>query len=163
MKILGLSFFYHDSAAALIEDGKPIRMAQEERFSRKKNDPSFPKKAIDFVLKEAKIKSDDLDYVVFYEKPFLKFDRIIKTNLMTFPYAPKAFIESFKNLFLQKIWIKNLISDELNIPDNKILFSEHHLSHAASSFFCSPFQESAILTVDGVGEWAVSTSRYWQR
>jgi len=157
MKILGLSFFYHDSAAALIEDGVPIYIAQEERFSRKKNDSSFPKQAINFVLEESKTKPEDLDYVVFYEKPFLKFDRIVRTDLLTFPYAPKTFIESFKALFLQKIWIKSLISDELNIPDNKVLFSEHHLSHAASSFFCSPFQESAILTVDGVGEWAVCT------
>ncbi|MCX7697944.1 MAG: hypothetical protein N2114_00560 [Candidatus Goldbacteria bacterium] len=157
MKILGLSFFYHDSAAALLIDGEPIAMIEEERFSRKKNDSGFPKNAINFVLNYAGIKSSDLDYVIFYEKPFLKFERIFKTSFFSFPFAPKVFSESLKHLFLKKIWIRQIISEELNIDHSKILFSEHHLSHASSSFFCSPFEKSAILTIDGVGEWAVTT------
>jgi carbamoyltransferase len=157
MKILGLSFFYHDSAAALVVDGVPVSMAQEERFSGKKNDHEFPKGAVDFVLKEGGITAKDLDCVVFYEKPFLKMERIIKTDLATFPSAPQVFIESVKNLFLKKIWIRAIAAKELGISPDKILFSEHHLSHAASAFFSSPFEKSAIVTVDGVGEWAVTT------
>ncbi len=157
MRILGLSFFYHDSAAALVIDGIPVSMAQEERFSGKKNDAEFPKGAIDFVLKETGIKATDLDWVVFYEKPFLKMERILKTDMAVFPLAPRVFIKSVKNLFLKKIWIRAIIAKELGIASDKILFSEHHLSHAASSFFSSPFEKSAILTVDGVGEWAVTT------
>lgn len=157
MKILGLSFFYHDSAAALLIDGVPVAMAQEERFSRKKNDSKFPSLAIDFVLNEAGINRSDIDYVVFYEKPFLKFDRIIKTLLATFPSHPKVFVETLKHLFLNKLWIRSLIAQELKISAQKILFSEHHLSHAAASFLCSPYGEAAIITVDGVGEWAVTT------
>jgi len=157
MKILGLSFFYHDSAAALLIDGKPVAMAGEERFSRKKNDSGFPSLAIRFVLEKAKITPQDLDYVVFYEKPFLKFDRIIKTFFATFPSSPLVFIEGIKHLFLNKLWIRSLIAKELEIDSKKILFAEHHLSHAASAFLCSPYEEAAIITVDGVGEWAVTT------
>lgn len=157
MKILGLSFFYHDSAAALLVDGVPIAMAQEERFSRKKNDSDFPSLATTNVLKEAGVEPSDLDYVVFYEKPFLKFDRIFKTLLATFPSSPKVFVEALKHLFLHKLWIRSLISKELKINSEKILFSEHHLSHAASAFFCSSYEEAAILTIDGVGEWATTT------
>jgi carbamoyltransferase len=157
MRILGLSFFYHDSAAALVVDGVPVSMAQEERFSGKKNDHEFPGGAIDFVLKEGGITAKDLDFIVFYEKPFLKMERIIKTDLTTFPLAPRVFLESVKNLFLKKIWIRAIIAKELGVPSDKILFSEHHLSHAASAFFSSPFEKSAIVTVDGVGEWAVTT------
>lgn len=157
MKILGLSFFYHDSAAVLLIDGKPVAMAGEERFSRKKNDSGFPSLAIRFVLEEAKITPQDLDYVVFYEKPFLKFDRIIKTFFATFPSSPIVFIEGIKHLFLNKLWVRSLIAKELKIDSKKILFAEHHLSHSASAFLCSPFDEAAILTVDGVGEWATTT------
>ncbi len=156
MKILGLSFFYHDSAAALLIDGLPRAMAEEERFSRKKHDSGFPEKAIDFVLGEAKIKAADLDYVVFYEKPFVKLDRIFKTTFQSFPFAPKVFRESVKSLFLDKLWVRELISRKLEINPDKVLFSEHHLSHAASAFLCSPFKEAAILTVDGIGEWATT-------
>lgn len=156
-KILGLSFYYHDAAAALIIDGKPIAMSEEERFSRKKHDSNFPKLAIDFVLQEAGISAKDIDYVVFYEKPFLKLERIIKTDMSVFPMAPRVFVESIKNLFLKKIWIRNIIVKNLGISPEKILFSEHHLSHAASTFFASPYDKAAILTVDGVGEWAVTT------
>jgi carbamoyltransferase len=157
MKILGLSFFYHDAAAALLIDGTPVAMAQEERFSRKKNDSKFPSLAINFVLEEAGIKVGDIDYVVFYEKPFFKFDRIFKGLLATFPSNPKIFIEALKHLFLNKLWIRLLITKELKIDPRKILFSEHHLSHAASAFLCSPYDEAAILTVDGVGEWTTTT------
>lgn len=157
MKILGLSFFYHDSAAALLIDGKPVAMSEEERFSRKKNDFEFPINAINFVLDYGGINASDLDYIVFYEKPFLKFDRIFRTIFFSFPFAPKVFAESLKHLFLKKLWIRQIISENLGVESNKILFSEHHLSHAASTFFCSPFEKSAILTVDGVGEWAVTT------
>lgn len=157
MKILGLSFFYHDSAAVLLDDGNPIAMAEEERFSRKKHDSGFPLGAIKFVLEEANVSISNLDYVVFYEKPFLKFDRIMKTLLETFPCSPNVFIETTKHLFLDKLWIRSLIFNKLNISPKKILFSEHHLSHSASTFLCSPFDKAAILTVDGVGEWAVAT------
>ena len=157
MKILGLSFFYHDSSAALLVDGKPVAMAGEERFSRKKNDSGFPSLAIKFILEEAKIKPQDLDWVIFYEKPFFKFDRIIKTLLATFPSSPSVFVEAIKHLFLNKLWVRSLIVKELKIDSKKILFAEHHLSHSASAFFCSPFKEAAILTVDGVGEWATTT------
>ena len=156
MKILGLSFFYHDSAACLLVDGQPAAMAEEERFSRKKHDSGFPKLAIDFVLNKTGLKAKDLDWVVFYEKPFLKFERIIKTGLETFPGALGVFRESVKHLFLDKLWIRQLISSELGIDPKKVLFSNHHLSHAASAFFCSPYDKAAILTVDGVGEWATA-------
>lgn len=156
-RILGLSFFYHDSAACLLIDGIPVAMAQEERFSRKKNDSAFPTLASVFVLKTGGISAHDLDYVVFYEKPFIKFERIMKTSLATFPFAPLTFQASIKSLFTDKIWIRNMISKELGVPSEKILFSEHHLSHAASAYYCSPWDEAAILTVDGVGEWATAT------
>ena len=157
-KILGLSFFYHDAAAVLlVVDGVPIAMSEEERFSGKKHDSGFPKNAINFVLKEANISINDLDYVVFYEKPFIKFDRILKINFSNAPFSPRVFINSIKNFFMDKMWIRSLINSKLEISSEKILFSEHHLSHAASAFFCSPFEKSAILTVDGVGEWAVTT------
>lgn len=152
-KILGLSFFYHDSAAALLVDGKPVAMAEEERFSRKKNDPGFPELAIKFVLEEAGLSAKDLDYVVFYEKPFLKLDRIFKNALSTFPFSPWAFVLAIKNLFISKLWIRALIAKKVGIDADKILFSEHHLSHAAATYLCSPFDKAAILTVDGVGEW----------
>jgi carbamoyltransferase len=156
-KILGLSFFYHDAAAALIVDGKPIAMAEEERFSRKKHDSEFPILAAEFVTKQAGLAFKDLDYIVFYEKPFLKFERIIKNDLATFPVAPQVFVESLKKTFLDKLWIRAIIAKRLKVKPSKILFAEHHLSHAASAFYCSPFDESAIVTIDGVGEWAVTT------
>jgi len=157
MKILGLSFFYHDSAAALVIDGVPVAMAEEERFSRKKHDSNFPKRAINFVLDYSCVKFPELDYIVFYEKPFIKLDRIFKTSFSTFPFTPLVFAKAIKSLFLDKLWIHSLIFKETGISSEKILFSEHHLSHAASSFFCSPYEKAAILTVDGVGEWACTT------
>lgn len=157
MRILGLSFFYHDAAAALLVDGIPLAMAEEERFSRKKHDSGFPQKAVNFVLESTQTSAKDLDYVVFYEKPFLKLERIFKTVLKTFPNSSSLFRESMKTLFLDKLWVRDLISRKLNLDPSKVLFCEHHLSHAASAFLCSPFENSAILTIDGVGEWAVTT------
>jgi len=153
-KILGLSFFYHDAAAALLIDGVPVAMAEEERFSRKKHDSGYPGKAIDFVLSRAGVSPEELDYVVFYEKPFVKFERVLKTLIATWPWTPIVFAQSVKSWFIDKLWIRNIIARGLKIDSGKILFSDHHLSHAASAFFSSPYEEAAILTIDGVGEWA---------
>ncbi len=157
MYILGISCYYHDSAAALLKDGVLVAAAEEERFSRKKHDFGFPHQAIDFCLKEAGINGQDLDYAVFYEKPLLKFERILLSTLQTFPQSYAFFRESMIAWFNEKLWVKGQILTELDIPDEKLLFVEHHLSHAASAFFCSPFEEAAILTVDGVGEWTTAT------
>lgn len=157
MRILGLSFFYHDAAACLLEDGVPVAMAEEERFSRKKHDSGFPSRAIDFVLRAGGVDAEALDAVVFYEKPFLKLDRIIKTALTSFPWAPRAFAESMKHLFVHKLWIRDLIARTVGIDPAKVFFSAHHLSHAASAFFASPFDKAAVLTIDGVGEWATAS------
>jgi len=157
MRILGISCFYHDAAAALIEDGQLIAAAEEERFSRKKHDSGFPKLAIQFCLDTAGIGVQDLDHVVFYEKPFVKFERILTTALQVVPKSWKVFGDAMTTWLLDKLWVKNYIHQELGLPADRILFSEHHLSHAASTFLCSPFDEAAILTVDGVGEWATAT------
>lgn len=154
MNILGISCYYHDAAAALLCDGQLVAAAEEERFSRLKHDFRFPRNAISFCLEAAKITNSDLDYVVFYEKPSHKFDRILKTVLQTYPQSWKLFQESMTTWALDKIWIASTLKSEFKMPRNKILFCEHHLSHAASAFLCSPFEEAAILTVDGVGEWA---------
>ncbi len=157
MNILGISCFYHDAAAALLVDGHLIAASEEERFSRKKHDSGFPKLAIQFCLDEAGISVNDLDYVVFYEKPFVKFERILMTALQSVPKSWKVFGDAMTTWMLDKLWVKNYFRRELGISNDKILFSEHHLSHAASTFLCSPFDESAILTIDGVGEWACAT------
>jgi carbamoyltransferase len=157
MFILGLSFFYHDSAAALLHDGVLVAAAEEERFSRNKHDQGFPKLSIEFCLKEAGIAPGDLDYVVFYEKPMQKFDRLMMTALGAYPKTWSVFGESMIALFDKKLWIKNLISEEIGVEAEKILFVEHHLSHAASAFFASPYDEAAILTIDGVGEWTTAS------
>jgi carbamoyltransferase len=157
MYILGISCFYHDSAAAIIEDGVLIAAADEERFSRKKHDYGWPQQAIDFCLKSAGITAQDLDYVVFYEKPLEKFSRILLTTLQMFPQSYAVFREAMVGWFDEKLWIKGHILTTLDIPDEKLLFVEHHLSHAASAFFCSPYEEAALVTVDGVGEWTTST------
>jgi len=158
MYILGISCFYHDAAAALLKDGELVAAAEEERFSRKKHDFDFPEKAIRFCLDFAGISGKDLDYVVFYEKPFQKFERILMTSLKTFPKSWKVFRESMITWLGDKLWIKSIIKDRLGIDDSKLLFTEHHHSHAASAFYPSPFEEAAILTIDGVGEWTSSTS-----
>lgn len=154
MYILGLSCFYHDAAAALIKDGKLIAATEEERFSRKKHDSGFPEQAINFCLEFAGITADDLDFVVFHEKPFLKFERILKTAILTYPKSAGVFSEAMKNWLAEKLWIKNIIRQKLNIDSDIILFTEHHLAHAASAFLVSPYDQAAILTIDGVGEWA---------
>jgi carbamoyltransferase len=157
MNILGVSCFYHDSAAALLVDGKLVAASEEERFSRKKHDAGFPKLASRWCLDQAGIGVNDIDYVVFYEKPFVKFERILTTALQVVPKSWKVFGDAMTTWLLDKLWVKNVIRQDLGISPDRILFSEHHLSHAASTFLCSPFDESAILTVDGVGEWATAT------
>jgi len=157
MYILGISCFYHDAAAALIKDGKLIAAAEEERFTRVKHDFDFPENAIHFCLDYAGISNNDLDYVVFYEKPFHKFERILMTTLQNFPKSWKVFREAMLIWLGDKLWVKSIIKDKVGVEDKKILFGEHHLSHAASAFYPSPFKEAAILTVDGVGEWTTAT------
>ena len=157
MNILGISCYYHDAAAALLRDGQLIAAAEEERFTRVKHDFSFPKSAIQFCLDTAGIRGSDVDYVAFFEKPFRKFDRILMTVLQTYPLSYKVFRESMITWMIDKLWVGATISAELGIPKDRVLFCEHHLSHAASAFLCSPFDEAAILTVDGVGEWVTGT------
>ncbi|MBX7182501.1 MAG: hypothetical protein K1X82_10335 [Bacteroidia bacterium] len=164
MKILGISAYYHDAASALIEDGEIISAAQEERFTRKKNDPSFPVNSIKYCMDEGALQLHELDAVVYYEKPFLKFERILSDFVESAPFGIKQFIKSMPIWVKQKLFIKNEIKKELELLDEKIdwnktklLFSKHHLSHAASSFFTSGFSESAILTIDGVGEYSTAT------
>jgi len=161
--ILGISAFYHDSAAALIIDGKIIAAAQEERFSRKKHDSSYPFHAIEYVLKEAKLKLNEVNYITFYEKPFLKFERLLETYVAFAPKGFKSFSMSMpiwlgEKLFQKKILYNELRNHDENFHDiNKIYFSEHHFSHAASAYYPSPFNDATILTLDGVGEWATTT------
>ncbi len=157
INILGISAYYHDSAASLVQDGEIIAAAQEERFSRKKHDFRFPTNAIEYCLKEANIEAKDLDYVGFYDKPFLKFERILDTYLAYAPMGFKSFIKAIPLWIQQKIWMKQMIQDEFPEFEGKIIFPEHHESHAASAFFPSPFQESAFLTLDGVGEWCTTS------
>ncbi len=157
MNILGISCYFHDAAAALLQDGQLIAAAEEERFTRKKHDPSFPVNAIEFCLRRGRIRSEELDLVVFFEKPFLKFERILTSAMQTFPRSCSVFRESMIAWLTDKLWVKGLIRQTLGVSADRILFSDHHMSHAASAFFCSPFDEAAILTVDGVGEWATAT------
>src|SRR5688572_7837369 len=157
MNILGISCFFHDAGAALLQDGTLVAAAEEERFSRKKHDYGFPSQAIDFCLRTGGIRGQDLDMVVFFEKPFLKFDRILRSSMAAFPKARGVFQESMLAWMTEKLWVKGLIRQNVGVDESKIVFSDHHLSHAASAFFCSPFEEAAILTVDGVGEWATAT------
>ncbi|KKU10004.1 MAG: hypothetical protein UX13_C0023G0004 [Candidatus Woesebacteria bacterium GW2011_GWB1_45_5] len=156
MKILGISCFYHDAAAALLVDGKIVAATEEERFSRKKHDSGFPEKSIDFCLKTAGITAKDLNWVVFYEKPFTKFERMAKTFLSTAPKARKSFASAYRVWLKDKLWIKSKIAGHIKISPRKILFTKHHLSHAAVSFYTSPFDSAAILTCDGVGEWTTT-------
>ncbi len=161
--ILGISAFYHDSAACILVDGKIVAAAQEERFTRKKHDPSYPYNAVEFVLKYANLKLSEVDQIVFFEKPFLKFERLLETYVA---FAPRGFISFAKAMPLwikEKLFQKNLLFNKLKKhdqnykSDQNIFFSDHHLSHAASAFFPSPFDEAVILTADGVGEWATTT------
>ena len=157
MYVLGISAYFHDASAALFKNGQLIAAIEEEKLSRIKHDYSFPENAIDFCLKEANILSNELDYVVFYEKPFIKFERIIKTAIWGFPKTFKLFQESMRGWLFDKLWISTTIQSKLNVSRDKIVFSNHHLSHAASSYYCSPFNKAAIVTFDGVGEWATTT------
>ena len=161
--ILGISAFYHDSAAALIIDGNIVAAAQEERFSRKKHDPSYPYNAVEFVLKHSNLKISQIDHIVFFEKPFLKFERLLETYLA---FAPRGFISFCMSMPIwlrEKLFHKKFLFEKLQLHDksfkdiNKIKFCEHHYSHAASAFYPSPFEEAVILTLDGVGEWATTT------
>ena len=164
MYVLGISAFYHDSAACLIKNGNILAASQEERFTRIKHDQSFPSNSISFCLKEAGIKLSDVEIIAFYDKPFLKFDRLIETYLA---FAPKGFLSFSKSIPIwvkDKVFQKNNIINELKKIDNskinfnnKLIFSEHHLSHAASAFYPSPFEEAVILTMDGVGEWTTTS------
>ncbi len=164
MKILGISALYHDSAAAYVEDGVIVAAAQEERFTRKKQDASFPVHAIEFVLSEAGKTVSELDAIVFYDKPLLKFERLLETYYMNAPRGIKSFLAFAPVWMKEKLFFKRLIREHLRTIDPKwdsktvpLLFTAHHLSHAASAFFPSPFEEAAILTIDGVGEWATAT------
>ncbi|HPN73149.1 MAG TPA: carbamoyltransferase [Candidatus Omnitrophota bacterium] len=154
--ILGISAYYHDSAAALLENGNIIAAAQEERFTRKKHDPSFPSKAVEYCLKEAGVEPGDLDVVAFYDKPFVKFERLLETYLAYAPSGIWSFIQAMPPWIKKKLFMKEHIKSELGYQ-GRIIFPEHHHSHAASAFYPSPFEEAAILTVDGVGEWATVT------
>ena len=161
--VLGISAFYHDSAAAIIVNGEIIAAAQEERFTRKKHDASYPKNAINYVLKEAGLKLNEVDHIVFYEKPFLKFERLLETYIGFSPSGFKSFSMSMPLWLSEKLFQKKMLFDALKEQDNnfndikKINFSEHHVSHAASAFFSSPYEDAIILTLDGVGEWATTT------
>ncbi len=156
MDILGVSCYFHDAAAAFLRDGLLVAAAEEERFSRIKHDFSFPRRAIQYCLREAGIRGSDLDYVVFFEKPFRKFDRILMSVLGGYPRTCGVFRESMIAWVIDKLWVASTLEKELGVSKDRILFSEHHLSHAASAFLCSPFEEAAILTVDGVGEWTTA-------
>ncbi len=156
MNILGISAFYHDSAACLVRDGEIIAAAQEERFTRKRHDAGFPKCAVEYCLEEAGIKVADLDYVGFYDKPFIKFERILETYLSIAPSGMKQFLAAIPIWLKDKLWTRENIRKHLDYS-GPVLFSEHHESHAASAFYPSPFEEAAVLTMDGVGEWATTS------
>ena len=160
MRILGISAFYHDSAAALVEDGEVIAAAQEERFSRIKHDAGFPRQAIRYCLREAAAAPEQVDYIAFYEKPFLKFERILETYLAFAPRGFRSFRMAMPLWLHEKLFQRRVIERELaRVSEGwkpRLLFGDHHMSHAASAFYPSPFEEAAILTVDGVGEWATT-------
>jgi carbamoyltransferase len=157
MRILGLSALFHDSAAALLVDGMPVAAVQEERLSRRKNDATFPIAAAEYCLDQAGLEPEELDAIVFYERPMLKFDRILTSALRAFPHSWRSFPHAMKNMLGEKAWVRGIISSRLGVPGGKILFTEHHQSHAAAAFLTAPTQRAAILTADGVGEWATLT------
>lgn len=163
MRILGISAFYHDSAAALVEDGHILAAAQEERFTRKKHDSSFPTNAIEYCLREARVALDELDHVIFYDKPFLKFERLLETYVALAPRGFRSFKMAIPLWLREKLFQKSLLGRQLGdicekFDSSRLLFCEHHLSHAASAFFPSPYSEAAVLTMDGVGEWATTST-----
>src|SRR5690242_16604748 len=163
MKILGISAHYHDAAAALIVDGLPVAAVQEERLSRRKNDAAFPMNAIEWCLEHAGLEPEQLDAVVFYERPMLKFDRILTCALRAFPRSWRMFPKAMKNALGEKLWVRGIISSHLGVPGRKVLFTEHHQSHAAAAFLTAPTRRAAILTSDGVGEWATLTAGIGER
>src|SRR6266496_4046352 len=154
MNVLGISAHYHDSAAALVVDGVPVCAVQEERLSRHKGDAAFPLLAIEWCLQNAGVEPDELDAVVFYERPMLKFDRVLTCALRAFPQSWRAFPKAMKNLLGEKVWMRGIISSHLGVPGHKVLFTEHHQSHAAAAFLTAPPHRAAIMTADAVGEWA---------
>jgi carbamoyltransferase len=164
MKILGISAYYHDSAAALVDDGRIIAAAQEERFSRKKHDPGFPRNAVAYCLREAGVRLAEIDSVVFYDKPWVKFERMLETYLGFAPKGLKSFLTSMPLWLKEKLNLKSLLMRELAATGGcraaelpPLLFTEHHQAHAASAFFPSPFERAAVLCLDGVGEWATTS------
>ena len=163
MNILGISAHYHDSAAALVVDGVPVCAVQEERLSRRKNDASFPLAAIEWCLDRGGLETTDLDAVVFYERSMLKFERILTCALRAFPRSWKTFPHAIKNSLGEKVWVRGIISSHLGVPRRKILFTDHHASHAAAAFLTAPTRRAAILTADGVGEWATLTVGHGER
>jgi len=156
MYVLGISCYYHDAAACLLDDGRVVAAAAEERFSREKHDSSFPGQVIDYCLRNARIGIDDVDYVGFYEKPIEKFDRILETFLSVAPWGFRSYMEGIPLWMRKRLWIRSDIKDRLDY-DGEVLFAQHHQSHAASTYYASPFEEAAVLTVDGVGEWNTTT------
>ena len=163
MKILGLSAHYHDSAAALVIDGVPVCAVQEERLSRRKSDAAFPLLAIEWCLGQAGLEPSELDAVVFYERSMLKFDRILTCALRAFPRSWRSFPQAIKNTLGEKVWVRGIISSHLGVSRDKILFTDHHASHAAAAFLTAPTRRAAILTADGVGEWATLTEGQGER
>jgi carbamoyltransferase len=163
VNILGLSAHYHDSAAALVVDGVPVCAVQEERLSRHKNDAAFPAQAVEWCLERAGIAPEALDAVVFYERSMLKFERILTTALRTFPRSWRSFPHAIRNTLGEKVWVRGIISSHLDVPRRKIFFTDHHAAHAAAAFFTAPTRRAAILTADGVGEWATLTAGRGER
>src|SRR4051812_25981306 len=155
-RVLGISAYYHDSASALVEDGRIVNAAQEERFTRVKGDASFPQQAIGWCLDDAGVSIEEVDHVVFYEQPVVKFERLLTSYLATAPRGLRSFLSSMPSWLTSKLWLEREIARELGIR-RRIWFGTHHLSHAASAFFPSPYEEAAILTIDGVGEWSTAT------
>ena len=168
MDILGISAFYHDSAACLVRDGRIFAAAQEERFTRVKHDFGFPINAIRYCLEETGLRPEELDYVAFYDKPFLKFERLLETYVACAPRGFRQFAMAMPVWLREKLFMKDQLVREFRKLDakfdaDKLLFAEHHFSHAASAFYPSPFDEAVVLTLDGVGEWATSTVSRWRR
>ncbi len=156
-RILGISAYYHDSAACLVEDGRIVAAAQEERFTRKKHDASFPSRAVEYCLRQAGITTTDLDHVGFYEKPLVKFDRLLETYAACAPRGWKSYLMAMPLWLSEKLWMSGDIQEHLEGYTGEVFFGEHHESHAASAFYPSPFDQAAIVTIDGVGEWATSS------
>src|SRR6516165_6204875 len=163
MRILGISAFYHDSAVALVDEGRLVAAAQEERFTRKKHDASFPRHAVDYCLEAVGTKLSEIDHIAFYDKPFLKFERLLETYVALAPQGFRSFQMAMPLWLKEKLFQKSLLKGELkkfaqSFDVNRLLFCEHHLSHAASAFYPSPFEDAAVLTMDGVGEWATTSA-----